>query len=126
MARIKLVAESLQEYKEGIKSVDFLNEEVLNESSKGDLEKFLKDPEKNQSYFLTAYAAQFSKKGGDKLKAIADKLDLETKKKYAKQSLEALQDSKKGYAWLKVINNQIVGGGALGVEKSALGKELGA
>jgi hypothetical protein len=122
MANIKLVAESFSEYQKGPES---LNEEQLNESSKGLLQKFLKNPEKNQDAFVKAYAAQTSKKGGDKLKNALSKLDIEDKKNLAQQSLEALEDSKKGYAWAKVRDNKIVGAGAVGIQKGQLGKELG-
>lgn len=119
MARVKLVAESLDEHSKQIAPIDIestaINEQELNESSKGKLEKFLKNPEKYPKAFLSAYSAQFGKKGGDKLKAALEKLDVETKKKLAQQSLDQLQDSKKGYAWIKVANGKITGAGAMGV-----------
>ena len=129
MARVKLVAESLEEYGLKINPVEIEpadNEEKLNESSKGSLQKFLKDPEKNEKYFIRAFAAQFGKKGGDKLKRAVSKLDVETKKKLAQQALNALGDSKKGYAWIKVAGGKITGAGAMGVQKAGVGKELGA
>ena len=123
MAKVKLVSESFEEYQK-IGLTD-LNEQELYESSKGSLEKFLKNPEKNTDSFLSAFAAQFGKQGGDRLKASISKIDIESKKKLAQQALEALKDSKKGYAWIKVRDGKIVGAGALGVQKGALGPELG-
>ena len=129
MGKVKLVAESLQEHTSKIAPVEIepkLNEEELNESSKGSLQKFMKNPEKNEKSFLAAYAQQFGKKGGDKLKGAVAGLDLETKKKLAQQSLKALEDSKKGYAWIKVASGKIVGAGAMGVEsKSGIHKASG-
>jgi hypothetical protein len=123
MAKVKLVAESFNEYK--TKKSGSLNEEQLNESSKGDLEKFLKNPEKNEDYFLSAYSAQFAKKEGQNLKKAVTKITLEEKKKLANQSLKAFADSSKGYAWLQVRDGKIVGAGALGVQKARVGGELG-
>lgn len=129
MGKVKLVAESLQEHTSKIDPIEIdpkLNEEQLNESSKGSLQKFMKNPEKNEKSFLAAYAAQFSKRGGDKLKNSVSKLDIETKKKLAQQSLNALEDSKKGYAWLTIKGGKIVGAGAMGVQsKSGIHKGSG-
>ena len=118
MARVQLVAESLQDHTSKIDpiEIDKVNEEELNESSKGSLQKFMKDPEGKQKSFVAAYAAQTGKKGGDKLKNALLKLPVETKKKLAQQSLESLKDSKKGYAWIKIKGGKIVGAGAMGVE----------
>jgi hypothetical protein len=115
MAKVKLVAESFQEYNSSGKAGK-LNEQELNESSKASLEKFLKDPEKNKKSFLSAYAAQIGKKGGDKLKNALAKLPTEDQKKLAQQSMDALADAKKGYAWVKIKDGKIVGATALGQE----------
>jgi len=124
MPKIKLVAESFEEYKSKGKASK-LNEQELHESSKASLQKFLKDPERNKDAFFSAFAAQFGKKGGDILKKSVDKIDIESKKKLAQQALNALEDSKKGYAWIKVTGGKITGAGALGVQKGEVGKELG-
>jgi hypothetical protein len=117
---VKLVAESLQEW-ENISST-----EQLNESSKGALQKFLKAPEKYPKTFLNAFAKQFSKKGGDKLKEALNKLSVEDKVKIAKQSLEKLKDPKFGYAWVKILNGKISGGSALPMKgKEGLMSEVG-
>jgi hypothetical protein len=121
MAQVKLVAESLDEHTSQITPIDIeetstINEQELNESSKGALQKFLKDPEKYPKSFLGAFSAQFSKKGGDKLKAAVSNLDTDVKKKLAQQALNALEDSKKGYAWIKVSNGKITGADAMGVK----------
>ena len=129
MARVKLVSESLQEHTLQIEPVDVEISEgatELNESSKGLLQKFMKAPDKYPKSFLAAFAAQFGKKGGDKLKKVLAGLDVEVKKKLAQQALKALEDSKKGYAWVTVKGGKIVGAGAMGVEKGELGSELGA
>ena len=118
MGKVKLVAESFQEFTSKIEPVEIekVNEqEDLNESSKGLLQKFMKNPEKGKT-FVAAYGQQTGKKGGDKLKKALLGLDTETKKKLAQQSLDALQDSKKGYAWIKISNGKIVGATAMGVE----------
>ena len=119
MGKVKLVAESFSEYTSQIEPVEIEKvneqEEELNESSKGLLQKFMKNPEKGKT-FVAAYGQQTGKKGGDKLKKALLGLDTETKKKLAQQSLDALQDSKKGYAWIKISNGKIVGAGAMGVE----------
>ena len=117
---VKLVAESLQDFdnKE-------LNERVqeLNESSKGSLQKFLKNPEKKKNSLASAYARQLGKTKG--LKNVLLGLDTAAQVKLAKQSLKALEDPKKGYAWLQIAGGKIVGASALGVKKSSTGSDLG-
>ena len=125
MAKVKLVAESFEEYTSPEIQVE-LNEEKLDESSKGQLQRFMKNPEKREKNFLAAFARQFSKTGGQNLKKRVAKIDLETKKKLAQQSLKAFEkDPKKGYAWFQITNNKITGAGAVGVKKGELGPELG-
>ena len=133
MAQVKLVAESIQEFtselevelNEEVKE-EVLNEEELNEGSKGQLQKFLKNPEKREKNFLAAFARQFSKSGGERLKAGIAKLPLETKEKLAKQSLAAFEkDPKKAYAWLQIRGGKVTGAGALGASKGELGSDLG-
>jgi pantoate kinase len=121
--KVVLVAESLQEW-EKLQTKEVLNEELqqLNEGAKGLLQKFLKNPEKSDR-FVSAFAKQINKVKG--LKNAVEKLDTDTKVKLAQQALKALEDPKKGYPWFKIVNNKIAGAGALGVQKSDLGKELG-
>lgn len=120
MAEIKLVAESLQEYTQG----SILNEETLNESAKGKLEKFVKNPDKKQ-LLIAAFARQIGKTKG--LKDAILKLSPESQQKIAQQALAVMQkDSSKGYPWIKIKDGKIVGAGALGMQKSETGKELGA
>lgn len=127
MAQVKLVAESIKEYTEEIKLDLNEGQEELNEGSKGSLKKFLKAPEKYGKSFLRAYVRQFSKVGGQKLKAGVDKIALDSKKKLAQQSLDALEkDPKKAYAWLQIRGGKIVGAGAIGAKKGELGTDLGA
>lgn len=122
--KVVLVAESLQEWEKSQTKPEALNEELqqLNEGAKGLLLKFIKNPEK-KSRFISAYARQIGKVKG--LKNAVEKLDSETMVTLAKQSLKALEDPTKGYPWFKIKDNKIVGAGALGVQKSDVGKELG-
>ena len=114
MAKVKLVSESLQDHV----GSDELNEQALNESAKGQLKKFVKNPEK-EKHLTSAYARQLGKVNG--LKKALLKLDNEEQVKFVKQSLEALEgDPKKGYPWLQIKDNRIVGGGALGTKKGEL------
>jgi hypothetical protein len=124
MAKVKLVAESFKEYNSEIK-LDFsedVKEEELNEGSKGQLQKFLKNPEKREKNFLAAFARQFRNAEGDKLKIGISKLPLETKKKLAQKSLKAFEeDPKKIYAWIQIRGGKVVGAGALGAKKGEVG-----
>jgi len=114
------VAEFLSNYE--IISID-TNNESLNESEKGTLEKFVNNPEKVK-LFIRAYSRQINKVKG--LKNALLRLNDETRIKLANQSLSAMEDSAKGYPWIKISNGKIVGAGALGVKKGGLGSELGA
>jgi len=117
---VKLVAESLQDFDN-----QELNEKMqeLNESSKGSLQKFLKNPEKMKQSLVNAYARQLGKTKG--LKNVLLGMDTDKQVVLAKQSLKSLEDPTKGYAWLKIANGKIVGAGALGVKKSGTGSDLG-
>jgi len=115
--KVRLVAESLQEWETGTNEAsEVLNEaQQLNEGAKGLLRRFLKNPEK-KSRFISAYARQINKVKG--LKNAVEKLDSETMVNLAKQSLNVLEkDPKRGYPWFKIKDGKIVGAGALGVEK---------
>ncbi|MFW6311665.1 MAG: hypothetical protein ACOC1K_05465 [Nanoarchaeota archaeon] len=119
--KIKLVAESLSEY---TKSGTTLNEaEQLNESAKGQLQKFIKNPEKTAA-LTSAFAKQLGKTKG--LKDAILKMETEKQVKLAKQALGALEaDPKKAFPWLQIKGGKIIGAGALGAQKSQTGKDLG-
>jgi uncharacterized protein with von Willebrand factor type A (vWA) domain len=120
--KVVLVAESLQSWQEENK----LDEQVqqLNEGAKAKLKAFIKNPE-NKKKFIAAYARQMGKSNA--LKNAVAKMDSDELVKLAKQSYQAMEkDPKKGYPWLQIANNKIVGAGALGVQKAGVGKELGA
>lgn len=117
--QVKLVAESLQEWEKSTA----INEGELNESAKGLLQKFVANPEKKDR-FISAFARQINKVKG--LKDALLKLDTDTQVKLANQALKALEDPKKGYAWVKIQGGKIVGAGALGMQKSGVGSDLGA
>jgi len=126
MAKVTLVAESLQDWEKTQKEDNELNEQVqaLNEGAKSKLAAFIKDPEKKNK-LVAAYARQLGKTKG--LKEVLLKLDANDLVKLAKQSYDAMQKNPKlGYPWLKIANGKIVGAGALGVQKSGVGKDLGA
>jgi hypothetical protein len=114
--KVRLVAESLQEWEKIGTTPEAINEaEQLNEGAKGLLRRFLKNPEK-KSRFISAYAKQINKVKG--LKNAVEKLDTAKMVEYAKQSLNIMEkDPKRGYPWFKIKDGQIIGGGALGVEK---------
>ena len=123
--KVKLVAESLNEWKDD-KNESRIDEQVqqLNEGAKGLLQKFIKNPE-NTKLLTAAFARQLGKVKG--LKDVLVKLSDESKVKVAQQALKALtEDPKKGYPWLKVQGNKIVGAGALGVQsKPGIHKSTG-
>jgi len=114
MSEVKLVAESMQEYTE---------QSDLNESAKGQLAKFIKNPDKKK-YFIGAYARQMGKTKG--LKNVVLKMSDENLLTLAKQSYAKMEkDPKMGYPWLKIANGKIVAAGAMGVSKSSTGSDLG-
>ena len=114
--QVKLVAESLQEWEETTPN-------ELNESAKGLLQRFVKNPEKKKA-FVAAFARQIGKTKG--LRDALLKLSDESKVKLANQALQALEDPKMGYPWVKIAGGKITGAGALPVKKSSVGSELGA
>lgn len=81
----KILAESLYEFKK-IHGSQNINEEQLNESSKGKLLKFLKNPEKYEEKFKAAFAKQVDR-FGDVLAKAVDALDSDTKIKFAKEGI---------------------------------------
>ena len=115
MADVKLVAESLQEYD---------SQENLNESAKGQLAKFIKNPSKKKA-FAAAYARQIGKTKG--LKNVLAKMSDEQLLSFAKQSYSMMEkDPKLGYPWLKIASGKIQGAGALPVSsKSGIHKGSG-
>ena len=119
--KVILVAETLKDWE----NQSEINEQVqqLNEGAKGSLQAFIKNPEKKKS-LVRAFARQINMVKG--LKNALLKLNDDTQVKLAQQALKALEDPKKGYAWLKVKDNKIVGAFARGVQKSSLGSDLGA
>lgn len=119
MSKVKLVAESLQEWE----IVGDLNEEQLNENAKSLLKKFVENPEEEKKAFIGAFAAQTPKVKN--LKETLLKLNTETQVKLANQALKALEDPKKMYPWIKVVNGKIKGAFALAPKKSEVGTELG-
>lgn len=121
MANVKLVAESLEEHAR-------INGEQMNEGlfekPKDYLEKFLKDPEKNDKAFYIAFSKQISKYPN--LKKSCESSKPEIRIKLATQSLESLNaDPKKMYPWLKTENGKIVGAGSLAAAKGSIGSDLG-
>jgi len=114
MSDVKLVAESIQEWEK----------QTINESAKGNLARFIKDPS-NKKHLLAAYARQIGKTKG--LKNILLKMDDEKLLTFAKQSYVKMQkDPKLGYPWLNLGKSSVLGGGAMGVaSKSGIHKEGG-
>ena len=114
MSDVKLVAESLQ---------DFDSQEELNESAKGQLARFIKNPSKKK-YFASAYARQLGKNAG--LKKALPKIADEKLLAWAKQSYAKMQaDPKLGYPWLQIAGGEIQAGSALPVKKASTGTDLG-
>ncbi len=116
--KVKLVAESFQEWED----TNTLNEE-LNESAKGMLQKFIENPD-NKKLFIGAFARQVNKVKN--LKQTLEKYSTKSQLILAKQALEALKEPNKEYPWIKIKDGKITGAGALGVQKSELGSDLGA
>jgi len=109
--KIKLVAESLQEWEKEVLNERQINQ--LNEDAKGLLQSFIKNPEK-KDYLTGAFGRQIGKVNG--LKNALLKLKPESQITLAKQALKAIEeDPKKGYPWCKIENGKIIGANALSV-----------
>ena len=121
MEKIKLVAESLQEWDQTKGS------EELNESRKDELKNFLKEPKGKSA--LDQFNAAYNL--SDDAKKILAKVDLEKKVEWAKASWQLMEkDPKLGAPKLKLYKTaegkwKCDGAGAVALGKSDVGKELG-
>lgn len=112
MKKIKLVAESLQEW-EG----NNINEGIFS-NEKGLLKAFIEDSTKVKS-FLGAFAKQIGQVKG--LRNALEKLSDESKMKLAKQAYAALEDPKMKYPKIKIADGKIISAFAVGADKSQTG-----
>lgn len=112
--KVILVAESLEQWEKLQNNEVNDQPQQLNEGAKGLLKRFIANPAK-KNRLISAFAKQLGRTRG--LKEVLLKLDDEKQLTLAKQALAALeQDPKKGYPWLQIRDNRIIGANALGVQ----------
>jgi len=133
MYKVKLVAESLQEWdsldeglvdnvKSGVKKA-VQGVKDLTKEPKGLLSSYVEN--KNKKYFVAAYSKQINSTTG--LKDVVEKLSDESLLKISNQSLEKMKaDKNLYYPKILIQGGKIVGGGAVAAAKSGLGSDLGA